>query len=204
MSLLSSQSPALILHSLTHLFILHLFLLPTQQQRWSYGSSGDFQTAQETFHRLSLDERVKFDDEEMMHTKSSAIINSISNNNEQSTASASATTCAVVTLLLLSRGPVLRSRGWSGFHESSTRKRLLTREDLVDFLYRLSAYCRKLDALQQREQQRRRREEEAGSGIESLLLPPGYEIKVLWTPNSAAETINEASAAEAWPTLRAV
>ena len=182
-----------------------------QQQRWSYGGSGGFQTAQESFHRLSLDERVKFDDEAaMLLSKSPAIINNNSNNNEQS-GSAAATTCAVVTVLLLSRGPVLRSRGWSGFHESGTRKRLLAREDLVDFLYRLSAYCRKLDVLQQREQQRRRREEENGSGSGSssssespLQLLPGYEIKVLWTPNSAAETISEASVAETWPTLRAV
>ena len=110
----------------------------------------------------------------------------------------------MVTVLLLSRGPVLRSRGWSGFQEAGTRKRLLAREDLVDFLYRLSAYCRKLDALQQREQQRRKREEESGNSIDSPLQLPGYEIKVLWTPNSATETISESSVAEMWPTLRAV
>jgi len=178
-------------------------LIATQQQRWSYDGSGGFQTAQEAFHRLSLDERVKFDDDEDMLLLSK----SPSKQSESPpAASATATTCAVVTVLLLSRGPVLRSRGWSDFHEAGTRKRLLTREDLVDFLYRLSAYCRKLDTLQQREQQRRRREEESGNSSESPSLQqlPGYEIKVMWTPNSATETISESSVAEMWPSLRAV
>jgi hypothetical protein len=176
-------------------------LIATQQQRWSYDGSGGFQTAQDAFHRRSLDERVKFDDEEnMLLSKSSS-----KQSESPPAASATSTTCAVVTVLLLSRGPVLRSRGWSDFHQAGTRKRLLTREDLVDFLYRLSAYCRKLDTLQQREQQRRRREEESGNSSESPPLQlPGYEIKVMWTPNSAAETISESSVAEMWPSLRVV
>ena len=167
-----------------------------QQQRWSYGG---FQTAQQAFHRLSLDERVKFDDEgEMLITSNNSI------NNEFPTGAAASTTCAVVTVLLLSRGPVLRNRGWSGFHDTGKRKRLLAREDLVEFLYQLSTYCRKLDALQLKEQQRRRREEEVGIIDSSGLQLPGYEIKVLWTPNSDSETISEVKAAETWPTLRFV
>ena len=83
---------------------------------------------------------------------------------------------------------------------------MLAREDLVDFLYRLSAYCRKLDTLQQMEQQRRRQEQGFGNNNSESPLQqlPGYEIKVLWTPNNATETISETSVAELWPTLRTV
>lgn len=158
-----------------------------RQLRLKY--EGGFQTAQNMFERLSMTERVKFSDEPTggMSTSSS------------SSCSSSSSVSAVVTVLLLTRGPVLRNRGWGNFAVMDKRTQILKREHLVDFLFRLTGYVRTMDVRQHEYFVRCDRLQEVADSS-----PPGLEVKVLWTPNRSTETINESELRELWPSIRTI
>ena len=158
-----------------------------RQRRLTY--SHGFGTAQDTFLRLSMAERIKFYDGNDGRPGSAALAGD----------SVPRTSLAVVTLLLLSRGPVLRSPGWAGLDDrEAQRARPLTRTHLVGTLMQLEAYLRRVNQ-RQRDYLQSSRSDDEGDG-----QPPGVEINVFWTPNNVMETLTDQDVQRQWPSVRTV
>ena len=171
----------------------------------------------ELFNSVSVKERLKFDEEDSKSTKFIGTpLTSPGSNTELELSSS----LMILTFALLSVGPVMRNRGLNvastipsilqyrsplsfpasnimAPHEAIRRKKLLQPQHLERFLYALPLYLRSLDKLQLRHER-----EEEDSFNDGFAQKYGYDISVVWTPNTAAEELLESDLLIKWPSVQ--
>lgn len=172
----------------------------------------------ELFNSVSVKERLKFDEEDSNLPK--FIGTPPTSTKGSTTVPESSSSLLILTFALLSVGPVMRNRGLNvasttpsilryrsplsfpasnmmAPHEALRRKKLLQPQHLERFLYALPLYLRSLDKLQLRYE--REEENSFNDGSEQKF---GYDINVVWTPNTAVEELLESDLLVKWPSIQ--